>query len=180
MTHTVHTSGYSFSPPKAQSPLAARAGAHPSVRGSEEVRGSKDSNKSAANEGYAGQMKAIMDAREREMQVGKVNESRTPHIESCHVTNPTYALSHGTHIIESQTPWNWGTNSTYQWGVCRADEVRYGHSRARDAGGSSEGVTNSHMPCTLSHFTLHVSMHYGLCISMSHVTYSQYFVYVCI
>ena len=122
LTHAVHTSGYSFSPPKAQSPLGARAGAHPSVRGSEEVRGSKDSNKSVANEGYAGQMKAIMDAREREMQVGKVNKSRTPHIESCHVMNPTYALSHGTrmnesrtphiescygtHIIESQTPWN--------------------------------------------------------------------------
>ena len=64
--------GYSFSPPKDKSPLAGRAGAHPSLHAHDSVRGSKESVKSGAGDaagGYAGQMKAIMDAREREMQI---------------------------------------------------------------------------------------------------------------
>ena len=64
--------GYSFSPPKDHSPFAGRAGAHPSIHGHDAVRDSKESIRSGAGDaagGYAGQMKAIMDAREREMQI---------------------------------------------------------------------------------------------------------------
>ncbi len=57
-----------------KSPVAGRAGAHVSHNAQDSVRGSKESVKGIqgagdAGGGYAGQMKAIMDAREREMQI---------------------------------------------------------------------------------------------------------------
>ena len=71
-----HYPAYGGSPPKSHSPAAVRP--YRDYRGEEAVRGSHESGVGgghkaaegkASEAGYAGQMKAIMDAREREMQI---------------------------------------------------------------------------------------------------------------
>ena len=77
-----HYPAYGGSPPKSHSPVASARDAavrpYRDYRGEEAVRGSHESGVGgghkaaegkASEAGYAGQMKAIMDAREREMQI---------------------------------------------------------------------------------------------------------------